>query len=108
MSKTIVSPVKRWPGTVRLSDPLTFPQVFAFQDSIEAAKEADSNVMQSNAAWLPGILACVEAWELDSFPKNPTPESWPATPPASAARLIAWLIGEIGDLFAEAEPDPNE
>lgn len=107
MSKIITSPVKRWAGTVKISDPLTFPQVFAFQDAIEAAKRAESSVMASNAAWLPGILACVEAWELENFPRNPTPETFPATPPGSSARLIAWLIGEIGGLFQESDPDPN-
>ena len=108
MSKIILSPVKRWPGSVIISDPLTFPQLLAFRESLEkASQEGDGDWLASNYAVLPGVLACVEEVHLQGFPEGIMAETWPATPPVSAARLIAWLIDEINVLMAEAEPDPN-
>ena len=110
MSKVIRSPVKQYAGTVTLADPLTFPQVFAVQDAIDAAAELGDKVpvMRYHHAILPGILACVEEWELDNFPENPTPDNIPATPARASAELIAWLMNEVSALFAEVEPDPKE
>ena len=110
MSKTIISPVKRWPGTVTLADPLSYPQVFAWRDAIQEAQavegEAEPDVFTRNSALIPGIVACVESWNLEYFPKAVTPEVFPATPPVSSSRLIAWLVEEIGKLFSEAEEIP--
>ena len=110
MSRTITSPVKRFSGTVELADPLTFPQVFAFQDSLDAVKaaEEEGDTYRVNYAALPGIIACVEAWHLEGMPERVTIESFPATPPIAAARLIAWLYGEITKGFQDAETVPNE
>lgn len=110
MSKVITSPVKKFPGTVTLSDPLTFPQVFAVEDALDKSIEVDSAFASSRARYavLPAIIECVEKWELEGIPENVTVETFPATPPTSTARLIAWLINEIVELFKEAEPDPNE
>jgi len=110
MSKVITSNVKRWPGTVTLSDPLTFPQVIAFQDAIDAASELGSSVTVSkyNQALLPGILECVEAWDLGNFPDPVGEDNFPATPRTASASLIGWLVTEIVVLFGESEPDPNE
>lgn len=106
MPKTIVSPIKRWPGTVTISDPLSYPQVFAWRDAIRAAQgiegEAELDVFERNAALVPGVVACVEKWELENF--NPDP--FPATPAVSSSRLLAWLVEEIGKLFSEAEEIP--
>ncbi len=110
MSKILTSPVKKWPGEVILSDPLTFPQVFAFEDALGAAREQGENatVLRANAALLPGVIACVEEWHLANFPEHPTPETFPATPARASAQVVAWLVGEIGKLFSEAEEVPNE
>ena len=35
MSKVITSPVKRWPGSVTLADPLTFPQYAAWRNALD-------------------------------------------------------------------------
>ena len=107
MSKIIASPVKRWPGTVVISDPLSYPQLLRFREALGAVGGND-DWMAVNYAVLPGVIACVEEYHLQGFPEQVTAESWPATPPASSARLIAWLINEINALMAEAEPDPNE
>ena len=109
MSKVIECPVKRFPGTVTLSDPLTFPQVFAIQDALEAAGELgdEIQVLRYNHAILPGVIECVEKWELEGVPNPPDADNFPATPAEASARLVAWLVGEISDLFNEAEPDPE-
>lgn len=109
MSKVIKSPVDHFAGEVTLSDPLTFPQVFAVQDAIAEAGDfgEEINVMRYNGAVLPGILKCVEKWNIKNFPKNVTADNFPATPAIPSAQLIAWLMGEISELFNEAEPDPN-
>jgi len=106
MSKAITSPVKRWPGTVTLSDPLSFPQAIAIEDAIEAVQAMeDPSQQRVNFAWLPALMDCVEKWELEGLADPPAP--FPATPAASSARLIVWLIREVSALFNEAEEAPN-
>lgn len=110
MSKIITSPVKKWPGTVVLSDPLTFPQLFAFEDAINAVREGAEGMTNDKAdgLLLPGILACVEEFQLTGFPAHPTFETFPSTPRIASNRLIAWLAKEITALYQEAETVPNE
>ena len=109
MSKVITSPVDRWPGTVTLSDPLTFPQALAVEDALDAV-DKEATQRRQNYTILPGLLACIEEWHIEGkgFPKSPTAETFPSTPAIAAAELIAWLIEEIIGLYYEAEPDPNE
>ena len=107
LSRTITSPVKRFEGTVVLADPLTFDQVFAFQDAMDAARAAGENYLKVNHAVLPGVLACVEAWHLANIPEGVTLETFPATPPVAVARLIAWLVEELSKEFEDAETIPN-
>jgi hypothetical protein len=107
MSRICASPVKKWPGTVIISDPLSYPQLLRFREALGAVGGND-DWMAVNYAVLPGVMACIEEYHLQGFPEQVTAENWPATPPVSSAKLIAWLIGEINALMAEAEPDPNE
>jgi hypothetical protein len=108
MSRVITSPVKRWPGTITLSDPLTYEQVFAWQDAIEAGKKAGeeygNSLLRIVAVMRPGILACIERHDLGG---GFSLDRWPATPAGSANQLAAWVIGEITRLFDEAEEDVN-
>ena len=108
MSRTITSPVKRYSGTVVLADPLTFDQLFAFMDAMDAARAEAINGARVNYAALPGILACVEAWHLANIPEGVTLETFPATPPVAVARLIAWLVEELSREFEDAETIPND
>lgn len=105
MSKTILSPVAKWKGSVVIADPLTFPQSFAFEDAIEATKGLES-VKKQHAALLPGICACVEKWELEGLGQL-TPATFPSTPGVSSARLVSWLMEEILKLYQEGEEIPN-
>lgn len=110
MSKVIQSPVKRWPGTVVLSDPLAFPQYMAWQEAVEKAQEiikiGEATQADLDHALLPGVCACVEQWQLDGAGSF-TPENFPATPRRSSAALIAWLVREISALVTEADDLPN-
>lgn len=108
--KIITSTSKRYPGTVVLYDPLTFPMVFAFENAIRSMSDAgeDITVARANYLLLPGLLACVAEWHLEDFPENVTPDTFPASPKAERDRLIAWLTSEVTNLFREAEDIPNE
>jgi hypothetical protein len=107
MSKIITSPIKRWPGTVTLSDPLTYPQRFAYEDSLEAARGlGETTIGRIHYALLPGVLACVEKWELTGMPAVIATETFPSTPKKSAAELLSWLVKEVATLFEESEDVP--
>ena len=109
MSKKIESPVKRFPGYVTLHDPLTYPQVMAFQDATAAAGELeDPTWTRLRFALMPGILACVESWEVEGIPEEPSIDNFPATPLVSAGELVNWLQEEITTLLVEADTVPNE
>lgn len=108
MPKTITSPVKHFPGTVTLSDPLTFPQTFAFEDATEVSQKLgkDASFNRHLHALLPGILACVENWDIKGI-ANPTPGTFPSTPSAAVIDLLTWLVNEITILYQEAVEIPN-
>jgi hypothetical protein len=109
MSKVITSPVKKFPGTVTISDPLTYPQCFALEDGFEAVAALDKNAgpRRIRYAVLPGIMACVEAWNIEGFPENVTAETFPASPGIASAELLDWLIGEI-TAIQKGDEVPNE
>lgn len=102
MSKIITSPIKRFPGTVTLSDPLTFPQAIAWEKAIHAARECDT-MLTVNAALLPGVLACVQEWDIKGLENPPQADTFPASPGKATAELVAWLVGEVSRLFDDAE-----
>lgn len=107
MSRTVISPVKRWPGSVVLADPLTFPQFIAWKDAILSAPERAADYARYNAALLPGICACVEKWALAGL-GQPTAETFPATPPGDVDHLLGWLTHEINKIVTGAdEVDPK-
>lgn len=110
MSRVIVSPVARWAGSVTLADPLTFPQLAAWQQAVQAASAAvERGAVQAEAdgALLAGVCACVERWELAGLPAAVTPETFPATPRVASGRLLRWLIEQITALIVEADDVPN-
>ena len=114
MPKVITSPIPYFGGSVTLAAPLNFPQFIAWQDALECAKEAGGvNVgdLALNArvtlAVLPGVLACVDKWEIRNLPSDPALDTFPATPRAEVFALVAWLIPEIMRVVTEAESVPN-
>ena len=107
MGRTITSPVKKWAGTVTLADPLTFTAFIAWNDAMREAHqyrttdEKPGDYLRYSAAVLPGILACVEKWELQDF----SPDPFPATPRKSSDQLVAWLVREIRVVASEDEDE---
>lgn len=103
MSRVITSPVKKFPGTVTLADPLNFLQAAAFEKSLADMRELGENATQTeaDAAMIPGITACIEAWELAGVNGF-----IPATPRRASMQLIAWLVGEIAKLYQDADAVP--
>ena len=111
MSKVITSPVKRWPGTVTLYEPLSYPQVLALEEVYRAREKLpeDATINQARALFVPAIIKCVESWQLEgNFPQNPTLDTFPASPKVAAAELLTWLINEVAELFMDADAIPNE
>lgn len=107
MSKTVTSPVDKFPGTVTLWDPIPLPRVLAYEASIAKirALEASSNSTISEAC-IPGILQCIEEINIEGFPENVTFENWPFTPRWAAAKLVAWIMKEI-DIIVDGEQVPE-
>ena len=115
MSKIITSPSKRWPGTVTLSDPLTYPQFLAVQDAVlgiqalRAEPDGDTLTQERiNYMYLPGLVDCVEEWRLENFPDEVTADTFQVTPGAASGELITWLLSEVIALYREADEVPNE
>ena len=107
MGKIVQSPVKRWPGQVVISDPLTFPQLLAWRTAIDNARDAGDSV-RANAALIPGIIACVEQWQLGGdFPASVTAETFPSSPVRVAVALIGALTDAISAVMIEEDDYPN-
>ena len=108
MGKVVISPSLRWPGQVSVSSPLTLPQALEWEKAIRTAQslEGDITITDINAAMIPGILACIETWELEGL----DPDKFPASPRAESRDLISWLVKEITSVYVgeEEKSDPNE
>lgn len=105
MSKTIVSPVKEFPGTVKLPDRLTMPQALMFEQSIKDGQALENGTQtEFDAIMLKAIFACVESWELDEI-KDISEDTFPATPREESAELVAWLYSEILKLYNPEVPN---
>ena len=115
MPRVLSSPVKKWPGTITLADPLTFPQLIAWSEANERAAEIVTDDRKAKGSersreffeLLKGVLPCVEAWDLKDFPSGVTAENFPASGLAGF-RLIAFLNAQISAQVREADDDvPN-
>lgn len=111
MPKVISSPVAKFPGTVTLADPLTFPQLLAFEQAVEQAQAViarEGTQAEYDAALLPGLLACVVACDMAALPPTLTPENFPAAPRKASNALIAWLSRSVGQLIRGDEALPPD
>jgi len=117
MGKTVQSPVKRFPGSITLRDPLTFALVAKWEEAIERMKTANKEADVARLAviereFYPLVFEFVETWDL----KNMSPESresFPNASPGTSARsihaLVAWLISECQKIYnGNEDSDPNE
>ena len=111
MSKVISSPVQRWPGSVTLSDPLTFPQYIAWRDNTQAAakyvldKGDSAKQAEYDELVLGAVRPSIEKWDLGG---GFTPSPFPATPRPASSKLIAWLMAEVSAIANGIDTlDPN-
>lgn len=90
MSKVITSPIKHYPGTVTLPDPMTWDQLSRWGDLVSGFKRNSFDNLRAEAEFLPGF---VERIDIDNYPKDAA-----GTPPKhfkEFSALIDWMIGEI-------------
>jgi hypothetical protein len=109
MSKIIRSTLKRWAGTVTIADPLTLPQAETFQESMDLPEEGlkpQKYLLELDKIRVPGILACVEKWELENFELLPD-GGLPFSPRLDTHKLIAWIHNEIRAVFLGELEVPN-
>ena len=124
MPKVIESPVKKFPGTVTLFDPLTMPQVVKIDECLLSRRQyfeeteidgARGYVLKDDAFWshpdtiaLDAILVCVEEWNLKNLPDDLTAENFPGSPRPASRALINWLVIEILAVYQGETEVPNE
>ena len=111
MTKTIISPIKRWPGEVTFVDLPTLPNLVAWSDALiearqwtrpdpdDAASVLITNLVHYRAALLPGALACVESHTLAGLSPTLTPDNFPGRPRQAVIDLIAWLVEQAAIIF---------
>lgn len=114
MSKVLISPIEKWPGSVTIADPLNQIQAQAIEAGMtrpEAGEDGRVWLSVIDGMQLPAVLACVEKWELENF----TPDPFPFSPRVDSHKLIEWLFTEIrtvyfGEAFVpkELEPTPTD
>ena len=97
--KVVKSPVKKWPGTIAIQNPLSFPQIVAIEDAIQQARELgeDISIGKYHSTLLDAFLDCVSDWNLEGLSNPPVP--FPATPRLASTELIAFIIEEVMGLF---------
>lgn len=106
MSKTVISPIERWAGTVTIADPLTLPQAQLIEHAMQPPEVEGEKIWLStiDANKLPAVQACVEKWELQNF----TPDPFPASPRVDSHRLMDWIFAEILTVYMGEAVVPNE
>jgi len=111
MPKVVTSPVKRWQGTVTLSDPLTLPQAEAVDEAMTTlppSKDGQVTLTAIDKLHLPAIFACVEQWNLEGLPDPLTMDNLPMSPLRARHSLIDRLWQEITGIYLEDSEVPNE
>ena len=104
----------RWGGNITIHSHLTYPQVIAYESSIAAGQEyleehgEDAMTAVYNHLVLPGVIGCIEEWELADFPETVTADTFPATPRVAAAKLLVWVIESIRETMRDDEDIPND
>ena len=108
MDKIVKSPVKKWPGTITITNPLSFPQVIAIEDAIQQARELGEGISigKYHSVLLDAFLDCVSDWNLEGLENPPVP--FPATPRLESTKLTAFIIDEVMKLFNDELEIPEE
>jgi hypothetical protein len=113
MSKVLTSPVKRFPGTVTIADPLSYAQLEAWMHGVNAVQrvkgtDEDTSLHTEKTMWK-AIWPCVEKWDLKGLqPLNV--EEIPSTPRTAVIRVLSWLSDAVNHVLEDDEAeagDPN-
>lgn len=113
MPKTITSPVPEFPGTLTLSAPLTLAQCYAIETALGDPNEIAGSEQKriwltaSDMQSLPALIACVENWNIQGQPEQPTLETFIATPRRASHDLIAWAFRELTQIYFGEFAVPN-
>lgn len=106
MSRTIVSPSKKFTGQVVLPDAITFPQLILWRTCQRDALNLDDGLLVSQTL-LPGICAIVEKWEILGFPEKVTPDNLPGSPTSSVILVLSAIIEAINEMVLEDAETPK-
>jgi hypothetical protein len=112
VSKVIPSPIKRFPGSVTIADPLTLPQVEAIEAAVDHPKTLEPEALYYFTVYdkpqMSAMFACVEKWQLQNFPETVNIDTFPMSPRKASHELIKWLFGEILKVYNGELDIPNE
>lgn len=90
MSKIVTSPIKRFPGTVTLPDPMSWDQLSRWGDFVVGlGKNSFANLL-TEAEFIP---AFVEKIDIENFPQHPTVD--PPKHLKDFASLMSWIMNEV-------------
>ena len=120
MGRKIESPVEKFAGHVVIADPMTMPQVLAFEDALIKAgafyeEENGMRILKRDAMWgapdsvyMSGVFPCVEEWKLKNVPENPDKDNFYFSPRPASHTLVQWLVNEILKVYWGEVEVPNE
>jgi hypothetical protein len=74
-------------------------------DAPEENLKPQKYLLEVDKIRVPGLLACVEKWELENF--QLIDGSLPFTPRLESHRLIAWIHGELRKIYLGELDVPN-
>lgn len=102
---------KTFNGTVTIFDRLTLPQVELIEEALfdEPPQKGGRVALTTiDKPRLPALLACVEKWEISTFPTPLTVENFPMTPRRESHDLIMKIFLEIAKVYNGELDVPNE
>lgn len=119
MTNVRTSPIKQFPGSIRLIDPVVLPAVAKYEQAMLDGRELTREYTPEGgkfpvglaaanyyATILPGVFAIVEGFEIEGIPTNPTVESFPYKPKKAAELLVAWLVDTVKQYVEEDNQVP--
>ena len=103
----VESTVKRWGGFLILPEYMTYQQLLAWENAINATKVKEGGkeptTIEFYGALLPVAISLVTEWHIEKLPEIVTVENIPGS-----LALVGWLVESVTKLFNETnEIDPN-
>lgn len=109
MPKVITSPVKQFPGTVTLTEPLFLPQAEVIEEALDFKVDGDTiRITTLDKKYLPAVFACVEKWDLVNFQVDPAAQTIQMSPRRASHEVVDWIWSEIIKIYIGESEVPNE